>query len=310
MKPIAFLVAVCGLLVCAYAEDVRERLADHVVIVSIDGARPDVMLRAKMPHLRSLLDRGSFSFWARTTDSAVTLPSHASMLTGVKPEKHGINFNDDRDEKLDTFPSVPTIFDLAKARGWTTAMVATKSKFTLLARPGSVDWMHVPQRGQYSSDVDTAQAASRFIREHRPAVSVVHLGQTDGAGHRHGWGTPQQIQALEQADQALGIVLQAIDDAGITNRTLLIVSSDHGGSGKSHGRNDVRSRYIPWIAVGPGIQPGQDLTIFRDLQINTEDTFVTACYFLGLDLPEDLDGQPVVEILEKRELLEQVGQRP
>src|SRR5690349_20164055 len=68
-------------------------LSRHLLIVSIDGLRPDLLVRAKTPTIRSLIERGSFSMWARTTKVAITLPSHVSMLTGVPPERHLIDWN-------------------------------------------------------------------------------------------------------------------------------------------------------------------------------------------------------------------------
>src|SRR4051794_35241398 len=55
----------------------------RALIISIDGLRPDVMLRADAPNLKSLYTTGSFSFWARTTPLSITLPSHTTMLTGA-----------------------------------------------------------------------------------------------------------------------------------------------------------------------------------------------------------------------------------
>jgi len=52
-------------------------------MISIDGGRPDLLLRAGMPNLRRLMREGSYSMWAKTTAQAVTLPLHMSMLTGV-----------------------------------------------------------------------------------------------------------------------------------------------------------------------------------------------------------------------------------
>src|SRR5688572_265896 len=54
----------------------------RMIGISIDGLRPDLLLGADAPNIRSLIERGSFTFWAMTTDVAVTLPSHVSMLTG------------------------------------------------------------------------------------------------------------------------------------------------------------------------------------------------------------------------------------
>src|SRR5262245_18128368 len=70
----------------AGADPTRRR----VLIISVDGLRPDVMLRAKAPNLHGLMERGAFTCWAQTTAVAVTLPSHCSMLTGVRPQKHQI----------------------------------------------------------------------------------------------------------------------------------------------------------------------------------------------------------------------------
>src|SRR5262252_2056340 len=56
---------------------------DRVLIISIDGLRPDLLLRAAMPRVRGLCSDGSYTFWAETTPEAYTLPCHISMLTGA-----------------------------------------------------------------------------------------------------------------------------------------------------------------------------------------------------------------------------------
>src|SRR4051812_34808613 len=70
----------------------------HAIIISIDGGRPDVLLRANMPSLRKLMETGCFSFWAQTIPMSITLPSHTSMLTGVSAERHGVMWNSDLPE--------------------------------------------------------------------------------------------------------------------------------------------------------------------------------------------------------------------
>jgi len=270
----------------------------RAMIISIDGLRPDVMLRAPTPNLRQLVDGGAFSFWARTTDIAVTLPSHCSMLTGVPPEKHGIFWNDKPPADGPVRPSYPTLLELAKAAGYTTAIAAGKSKFDALA-PGAD---HV-----YVAATDTATVtgeAVAIIRQHRPQVMTIHFPGVDGAGHKDGWGTPQQIEQIRIADEGVGQVLAALREQGVLDETFVLISTDHGGQGRSHGKDDMRSRYIPWIASGPGIRRGIDLTIYKELNVRTEDTFATACWLLGLVPPRPVDGRPVTQILEQDELLQ------
>lgn len=269
----------------------------RVLIISIDGLRPDVLLRADAPRLRSLMKEGSFTFWAQTTAVAVTLPSHVSMLTGVTPQQHRIEWNRDLEFKEPVYPAVPTIFDLAHAAGMSTGMAVGKSKFSVLGKPGVIHDVYLPDEGKVT-DAIVAKEAVRILREKRPRVMFVHLPDVDTVGHSIGWGTPEQVAAAGRADAAVGEVLNALDEKARV-ATLVIVSADHGGAGRGHGPDDARSRHIPWIASGPGISTNLDLTLFSELNVRTEDTFATACDYLGLTT-RAVVGKPVKQIYATR----------
>jgi len=264
----------------------------RVLLVSIDGLRPDLMLRADTPTLHELMRQGSYSMWARTTALAVTLPSHTSMLTGVRPGKHGIDWNHDLPFATPVYPKVPTLFEVAKRSGLTTAMAAGKLKFQALARPGSLDWSFVPARTVVTDEAVTDTAVG-MIDRHQPQVLFVHLPGVDTAGHAHGWSSPAQMAAIEAADRCVRRLLAALKAHGGMEGTLVLVTSDHGGAGLEHGPDDPRSRTIPWILSGPGVRRGQDLTQYADLEINTEDTFATICWRMGIPVPGTIDGHPV-----------------
>src|SRR5206468_646539 len=116
----------------------------------------------------------------------------------------------------------------------------------------------------------------------KPDVMLVHLSSVDTVGHKTGWATPEQIKAIEEADAAVGTLLTTLEELKLADSTLVIVTADHGGAGRTHGPDDPRSRHIPWIAAGPGIRKGVDLTTYAKLVINTEDTFATTCWLLGI----------------------------
>lgn len=279
--------------------------ARRVLIISVDGLRPDLLLRAKAPHIQGLMNRGSYSLWAHTTDVAITLPSHVSMLTGVTPPRHGIHFNKDIPASQMVYPNAPTLFELAKEAGYTTGIATSKSKFDPIARPGVVDWVEIPdpKGGSAIADALTAKAASNLIRQHKPQVMFTHFADVDRAGHKHGWSSPEQLKAIASADAAVGQVLAALKDANVANSTVIILSSDHGGSGSGHGAGDERSKFIPWIAAGPGIRKNYDLTSHRSLTIRTYDTFATACFILGLPYDTAIDGKPIYAIIDQKELM-------
>ncbi len=306
IAPLLLLLAVAAPLALAQTPPSSSLAATQparVLIVSIDGLRPDMALRAKSPNLHHLMETGSFSLWARTTALSITLPSHVSMLTGVTPRKHEIEWNRDLPLTEPIYPSYPSLFEVAKRGGYTTAMAAGKSKFVTLARPGSVDWSYTPSSAK-SEDDDVVRHAVEIIRNHEPQVMFVHLPSTDNVGHAKGWGTPEQLAAIEKADECLGQILAALEEAKLRESTFIIVSADHGGAGRTHGPDDPRSRTIPWIAVGPGVRKNLDLTTYAALNINTEDTFATACHILKLPLDKRLDGKPITEIFAVTELLQ------
>lgn len=270
----------------------------RVLVISVDGLRPDLILQADCPNLRGLMQRGSYSLWAQTTPSGKTLPSHTSMMTGRHVEYHGVHWNgDDPPAGVEYLhPQAPTLFDLAKAAGYTTAMVAGKHKFKTLNRSGSIDFVSVPDGNR--TDADTTAEAVAIIAEHAPQVMLLHLAETDSVGHSKNWGSHEQRNTITQADVCIGRVLDALDEQGVLDQTLIIVSADHGGFGRSHNGSDPRGLHIPWIASGPGVHSDYDLTQEPKLEIHTEDTFATACTFLEIALPEACEGKAIVSIFE------------
>lgn len=273
---------------------------EHVVLISIDGLRPDLALRARMPVLRGMLRDGAYTFWARTTAVALTLPSHTSMVTGVIPDRHGIFWNSDLPLSSPIYPTRPTVMDMAKKAGYVTAMAAGKSKFSVLNRPGTIDYVALPQAvNSSSSDEAVADAAEKMIAAHKPELLFIHFPDVDAAGHRFGWGSDRQIAAIENADSQLARIFAALEQADMRRTTAVILTADHGGAGLSHGPDDARSRHIPWIIVGPGIRRGYDLTQIAELEVRTEDSAATLCYLLGLPQQSDFDGKPVVAAFEQ-----------
>ena len=66
----------------------------NVVVVSIDGLRPDAITTYQASTLQRMMHEGSYTLAASTINPSKTLPSHTSMLTGQPPERHGVLWND------------------------------------------------------------------------------------------------------------------------------------------------------------------------------------------------------------------------
>jgi predicted AlkP superfamily pyrophosphatase or phosphodiesterase len=269
--------------------------AKHVVLISIDGLRPDLALRANMPTLRSMLRDGAYTFWAQTTAVAVTLPSHTSMVTGVSPDKHGVSWNSDPPPGERVYSKRPTVMEMATTAGYVTAMVVGKSKFATLDKPGAITHVFMPSKvdSVVSNDI-VATHAEEIIGAYKPDLLFVHFADADTAGHTYGWGSPEQIAAIEKTDEAVARIFAALDRGALRANTVVFLSADHGGAGLTHGLGDARSRYIPWIVVGPGVKHGYDLTRVPEEKVPTEATAATICYLLGLPQQPYFDAKPVL----------------
>jgi arylsulfatase A-like enzyme len=232
------------------------------------------------------------------------------MVTGVTIERHGISGNDDKAAATEPL-LVPTIFDLAKKAGISSGMSSGKHKFFLYAPPIDYPW-YAGSGEKFSAasgtdlvhDSVVADHAVEIIHDHSPRLMFVHFGWNDAIGHSIGWGSTEQVAGLADTDKQLGRVMDALRDAKVFDQTTIILSADHGGSGRTHGANDEESHYIPWIIEGPGVRKNYDLTLVRPLRVRTYDTFATACYVLGLTPARDIDGKVVEQAFAKQQLLE------
>ncbi len=257
--------------------------ARRVVIISIDGLRPDAIIPAPMPNLVSLMQSGAFTLGAQTVLPSVTLVSHSSMLGGMCPSKHGVDWNDYLPER--GYALGTDLFDIAHAAGMRTYMYVGKEKMRQITEPTSLD------KFVYVNDRDLV--LMERLRSEFPAdfgILFIHFVITDGMGHVYGWLSPEQMSVIRRADEALGLLLAELDARNLRGETLIMVSSDHGGHATTHGSSMREDMTIPWVAAGPGIQP-----VTLATTVHTMDTAATAAFALGLPIPSEWDGVPVYE---------------
>lgn len=257
--------------------------ARRVLILSIDGFRPDAIPLAPMPFLTSLLNQSAYSLTAQTVYPSVTLVSHTSMLSGQCPAKHGVDWNDYIPEN--GYAQVTDLFDIAHEAGLQTVMYIGKEKLRQVTEPGSTDVF------KYINDRDlviTADLIQNFPADFR--LMFVHFPTADWMGHEYGWLSGEQLNVLFRADQALEQLVTELNNRGLMTETLFIITADHGGHATTHGSSLYEDMTIPWIAFGAGIQPAA-----LNSPITTVDTASTAAFALGLTIPTEWDGVPIYE---------------
>jgi hypothetical protein len=242
----------------------------------------------------------------------VTGPGWCSVVTGVSNSKHLVRGNSVVEilPFAETSKRYPTIFTLAKRAGLRTAasgdygFLSSPSPSGCL--PGIVDfecseWEYVNCGASSSCNLDFRQAlpesddedgktASFTVDRIRSAdadVVFAHFVGIDVVGHRHGWGSEEQLEAMKAIDLLLGEILRALESR--SEPWLIIVTSDHGGLGLNHGMNWNDDEFIPFIvSTRNWAQPLRNLTqpVFH------YDVAPTVAKWLKLPLNSDLDGVP------------------
>ena len=260
----------------------------RVFIVTFDGLRPDAIAVAEMENVQALMQTGAYTLKAQTVFPSITLPVHASLVTGTCPAKHIARWNEYVPQN--GYALGTDIFDLTHAVGLRTALVVGKEKLRQITEPGSTDFFGFVDNTDEQKDETTLENMALEQIRQGFGLMMVHFPDGDIAGHEYDWMSKQQLNALHKKDQSLGLFLKAMKDSGFYDGTLIIVTSDHGGHDSDHGLNIPEDMTIPWIISGPQIVPGELQT-----PVYIYDTAPTVAFALGLPFQPEWDGAPVYE---------------
>ncbi len=263
----------------------------QVVLFVVDGLRPDALQQAHTPAIDGLVARGAHTWRAQTVVPSISLPCFVSMFYTVPPSRHGVMTNVWRPPD----PSLASLIEVVHQAGLGTAAVCTWEELRDLAPPGALDLAYYRRQGGPGRDADgeIAAVAAQYLAECRPAFIFVCPEGTDKAGHHHGWMSAPYLQAVSQADQAVGLVLGALRAAGHLADTACLLLADHGGQDHDHSAGVAQDLTLPWIPSGPAIRPGQ--AIIGEVHITA--TAPTLLHLLGLPQPAQWSGRVVTEAL-------------
>lgn len=260
----------------------------RVVLISLDGLRPDAVTTEYAPTLARLVREGAATFNAQTVLPSHTLPAHTSMVTGLDPVRHGITWNDDTTPPPGRV-DVITVFDFTTEAGYTSAMFVGKSKLSPLVHQGAPTKVGIPPIGEIwpADTVGAKVLAYLSVATPRPHLMFIHLPDIDVTGHQFGWMSAAYLATVRHTDSVVASIWQALRQAFGSDLTV-IVTADHGGIGYNHPSGEPLSMAIPWIAWGNGVTPR---ILTSDIRV--VDTGPTVLWLLGLSAPLEWDGVPV-----------------
>lgn len=269
----------------------------HVVLIGFDGLGAYAFDSADIPHIRQLMKDGSYSLKARSVLPSSSAVNWASMIMGAGPTMHGYT---EWGSKTPEIPSIttnkynlfPSIFSLVRDQRpqAKTGVVYSWEGIGYLFEKKAVD-LDV----YTANDSLSLQTTIHFLKTEKPVLTFVHFDQPDGVGHNIGHRTPAYYEMVHKVDTYVGALREAIREAGMEKSTVIILSSDHGGTGKGHGGKTLDEVEIPWIIAGPGIKKNNEI---KEVII-TYDTAPTIAYALRLKTPQAWRGKRVLAAFKK-----------
>ncbi len=254
----------------------------NVILVTFDTTRADHLGAYGYPHgltkgFDDFARRGVF-FVRAYAPAPLTLPSHATMLTGLYPPEHGLRVNGSG--RLER--EIPLLPEILKQHGYDTgafiAAAVLDSQYGLdrgfsfydddLPKKRSRDHFGEPRRD--GEDVMASALSWLRQRKSRPFFCWIHLFDAHGPydfrpdvfgqkfeQHPYDAGVARQVQELERLTTFL-------TNRQLDANTLVVVAGDHGEGLDDHGESEHgmlvynTTLHVPLVFVGPReCQPGK-----------------------------------------------------
>jgi predicted AlkP superfamily pyrophosphatase or phosphodiesterase len=286
-------VVLFGFFIPNHGAAVQFEQPEHVIIITIDGCRPDKLLEANTPNIDYILGDAAYSWTAQTVYPSSTPEAHASLFTGTWPENH--TYGDPGD-----FVLAETMFQVFEEMGYETCLVDGKGgriaglevdvSYVIM----DIDYRWIDEEWVQGSedpngDLRVMENVIEILVENSPTLTFVLLPQIDTAGHLYGHTSEEYLRAIEKADQAIGVLIDNLKKLGIYESTLLVILSDHGMTGTDHGSRGPGDMTIPLIISGPGVEVDD----FEGGRIIDVAPTVTALF--GLRAPANAEGRNLFE---------------
>ncbi len=226
--------------------------SSKVILVSIDGMRPDGLLACGHPFVKELMEKSSFSMKASSMIPSITLPCHLSMFYGVTPQRHGVTTN--------TFtPFARPLNGICEQLSAAGKKCAAFYNWEPMRNVWSSDCMkyssYIEAYEEENSDLLLTEQLIALMQSRKPDFLYGYLVETDEkGGHDHGWMSEEYIKQLYNAVDCAEKIYRAMPP-----EYSLIITADHGGHDRTHGDTCPEDMTIPMFFLGDSFEPGREL---------------------------------------------------
>ena len=269
-----------------------EPKAEHVFVIAFDGWGSYCMDSVDMPNTRALMAEGSYTFQKRTVIPSDSSPNWCAMFCGAPAEFSGWSNNGDGPDVVPVYTYengvFPTIFTILREQ-------QPESKIACVYEWGGIQPLidhKVHDFEKCENPANIAAVSCEYIKAEKPNLMAIIYDDPDHVGHSKGHDTPEYFAKMEELDACLGEILAAIKEAGIYDESIIIVTSDHGGIGTSHGERSLMEMDTPFIIAGKNVK---NLGEFKEYMMQY-DTATTIAEVFGLECPQAWRGQSMSQV--------------
>ena len=258
---------------------------DPLILISIDGFRWDYLRKYDAPVLRQLAAEGVHAAQLLPVFPSLTFPNHYSLVTGLRPEHHGIVGNTFYDPVLQAKFSSKDKESANDPRWWEGGepvwITAEKNgvRSACFFWPGSEAAIHGVRPSFYRpfeksltcrQRVDGLLAWLALPPAERPRLATLYFNIVDDAGHLFGPDAPETGAAVAEVDAAVAHLRAGLARLGLGRTASLVIVADHGMEPVSPDRTILLDDYLdlnsidvdfagPTAALRPKSGPAEEL---------------------------------------------------
>ena len=234
-----------------------------LLLISIDAYRADYITRGLSPTLVMLAQGGVQATSMEPSFPSLTFPNHYTIVTGLRPDHHGIVNNTMVDASLGKF-SLGNRAAVSDGRWWDEGTPIWETADAHGLRTATMFWPgseadikgHRPDQWKTFDGALTADARVDQILAWldqpvatRPTFLTLYFDTVDHAGHEYGPDSPQVNDALRATDEAMARLVRGLQQRGLFDQTNLIVLADHGMASVPLGNDVMIDTLIPLASV-------------------------------------------------------------
>ncbi|HVY84054.1 MAG TPA: ectonucleotide pyrophosphatase/phosphodiesterase [Caulobacterales bacterium] len=267
------------LLACAlaFAGPAVAQTPDTVILISIDGFRPDYLDRGQTPTLSRLAADGVRASM-RPSFPSVTFPNHYTLVTGLRPDRNGMVNNrmedparpgavftlNDRTQGADPFwwDEATPIWVTAERQGVRTGTMYWPGSDVLIHDTRPTKWRSFDQTLPSFARVDALLSWLDAPAAERPRFLTLYFDIVDSMGHRYGPDSMETTAAASEVDAAMARLIAGLDQRHLLSQVDFVIVADHGMTAMPEGEiidldaaAPAQAAHVVWDGPFAGLTP-------------------------------------------------------